>query len=64
MTRNSRRAYDAEGREIAPMPLSNMREHGVRSLEAIWEATSTKPSWIEQWDGAASVVPRRWRACD
>lgn len=37
MKRNSRRAYDAEGREIAPMPLSNMREHGVRSVEATCE---------------------------
>jgi len=27
---NPRRAYDAEGREIPPMTLGNMREHGVR----------------------------------
>ncbi len=31
---NPRRAYDAEGREIEPMTLANMREHGVRSVEA------------------------------
>ena len=32
--RNPRRAYDADGREIKPMDLANMREHGVRSVEA------------------------------
>src|SRR5688500_3126736 len=37
MKRNPRRAYDAEGREIAPMSLANMREHGVRSVEATCE---------------------------
>ena len=41
MKRNPRRAYDAEGREIAPMPLSNMREHGVRSVEATCEDCKT-----------------------
>ena len=35
--RNPRRAYDADGREIEPMPLSNIREHGVRSVEATCE---------------------------
>ena len=30
--RNPRRAYDANGREIPPMPLANMREHGIRSV--------------------------------
>jgi hypothetical protein len=29
-----RRARDADGREIPPMTLANMREHGVRSIEA------------------------------
>jgi hypothetical protein len=29
--RNTRRAYDHEGREIRPMSLGNMREHGVRA---------------------------------
>ena len=32
MRRNPRRAYDADGREIGPMSLANMREHGVRSV--------------------------------
>jgi hypothetical protein len=32
--RNPRRAYDADGREIPPMDLANMREYGVRSVEA------------------------------
>jgi hypothetical protein len=38
--RNPRRAYDAEGREIPPMSLGNMREHGVRSVLAICQETS------------------------
>ena len=37
MSRNPRRAYDRDGREIEPMPLANMREHGVRSVEATCE---------------------------
>ena len=32
--RNPRRAYDADGNEIRPMSLGNMREHGVRSVAA------------------------------
>ena len=32
--RNPRRAYDREGREIEPMTLGNMREHGVRAVDA------------------------------
>ena len=36
--RNPRRAYDAEGREIAPMTLANMRENGVGSIQATCEA--------------------------
>ncbi len=32
--RNPRRAYDHDGREIPPMTLGNMREHGVRSVAA------------------------------
>ncbi len=31
--RNPRRAYDGEGREIAPMTLGNMRSLRVRSLD-------------------------------
>jgi hypothetical protein len=37
MSRNPRQSYDSEGREIAPMPLGNMREHGVRSVDATCE---------------------------
>jgi hypothetical protein len=37
MRRNPRRAHDAEGREIEPMSLANMREHGVRFVEATCE---------------------------
>ena len=32
--RNQRRAYDKDDNEIRPMSLGNMREHGVRSVEA------------------------------
>ena len=35
--RNTRRAYDREGREIEPMTLGNMREHRVRAVEATCE---------------------------
>jgi hypothetical protein len=38
--RNPRRAYDHDGREIRPMSLGNMREHGVRSVLAICQETS------------------------
>ncbi len=31
---NPRRAYDRNGREIPPMTLATMREHGVRSVAA------------------------------
>lgn len=34
MTRNPRRAYDADGNEIPPMTLAHMRDHGVRSVDA------------------------------
>jgi hypothetical protein len=36
--RNPRRAYDRAGREIEPMTLGNMRQHGVRSVDATCEA--------------------------
>ena len=39
-TRNPRRAYDREGREIAPMTLGNMRSLGVRSVSATCEKCS------------------------
>jgi len=32
--RNPRRASDKDGNEIPPMTLANMREHGLRSVEA------------------------------
>src|SRR5829696_7213613 len=38
--RNPRRAYDAEGNEIRPMSLGNMREHGVRSVKASCQETN------------------------
>jgi hypothetical protein len=38
MTRNPRRAYEGEGREIPPITLGNMREHGVRSIDAFCQA--------------------------
>jgi hypothetical protein len=38
--RNPRWAYDADGHEIRPMSLGNMREHGVRSVLAICQRTS------------------------
>jgi hypothetical protein len=39
-SRNLRRAYDKDGNEIAPMPLSNMRGLGTRAVLASWEACS------------------------
>jgi hypothetical protein len=38
--RSPRRAYDADGREIPPMSLGNMREHGVRSVLAVCQEAS------------------------
>jgi len=38
LVRKPRRAYDPNGREIEPMTLGNMREHGVRSMDATCEA--------------------------
>jgi hypothetical protein len=37
--RNPRRSDDADGNEIRPMSLGNMREHGVRSVLATWQET-------------------------
>ena len=37
---NPRRAYDADGNEILPMSLRNMREHGVRDVLAICQQAS------------------------
>jgi len=39
MNRNPRRAYDGQGNEIPPMTLGNMREHGIRTVDAYCEAT-------------------------
>ena len=36
--RNPRRAHNAGGTAIPPMNLANMRENGVRSVEATWKA--------------------------
>jgi hypothetical protein len=36
--RNPRRAYDREGQEIEPMTVGNMRQHGIRSVDATCEA--------------------------
>jgi hypothetical protein len=38
--RNPPCAYDADGNEIRPMSLGNMREHGVRSVLAICQRAS------------------------
>jgi hypothetical protein len=37
-SRSPRRAYDATGAEIAPMTPGNMREHGVRAIDAFCKA--------------------------
>ena len=37
---NPRRAYDPYGREIPPLSLDNMRQHGVRSVLAICQEAS------------------------
>ena len=42
--RNPRRAYDQDGREIAPMTLANMRAHGVRAVEAECQACQHEAS--------------------
>jgi len=55
MPRNSRRAYDSEGREIEPMPLTNMREHGVRSVEA--ECRDCKREAVVNVDSLLEALP-------
>jgi len=55
MPRNSRRAYDSEGREIEPMPLANMREHGVRSVEA--ECRDCKREAVVNVDSLPEALP-------
>jgi hypothetical protein len=34
MSRNPRRAYDKDGREIAPATMANLREQGINTLWA------------------------------
>src|SRR5215210_8068447 len=38
--RNPHRAYDHDGREIPPMSLGNMREHGVRDVPTMCQQAS------------------------
>ena len=42
--RNPRRAYTKDGRELAPMPLGNMRAHGVRSVDTACETCGHEAS--------------------
>jgi hypothetical protein len=55
MPRNPRRAYDSEGQEFEPMPLSNMREHGVRSVEA--ECRDCKREALVNVDSLSDALP-------
>jgi hypothetical protein len=55
MKRNPRRAYDSEGREIEPMPLANMREHGVRSIDA--ECRDCKREALVNVDSLPDALP-------
>jgi hypothetical protein len=60
---NPRRAYDADGNEIPPMSLGNMREHGVRSVLAICQESAILS--LEGLPARASVQCRSvlWRWC-
>jgi hypothetical protein len=61
--RNPRREYDADGNEIRPMSLGNMREHGVRSVLAICQDASCGYSASINVDDLPSPCPM-WRcAC-
>ena len=55
--RNPRRTYDADGREIRPMDLGNMREHGVRSVAAICQEVNCGHSGAVNVDGLPDDVP-------
>ena len=46
-SRSPRRAYDPDGREIPPMTLGNMREHGARSVRAYCRETNCGHSPID-----------------
>jgi hypothetical protein len=39
VARNSRRAYDSEGKEIAPATLANIREQGITRVEATCQSS-------------------------
>ena len=55
--RNPRRAYDADGHEIAPLTLANMRENGVRSVEAKCEACGHEAIVnVDAWPGGCPVT--------
>ncbi len=55
--RNPRRAYDHHGREIPPMTLGNMREHGVRSVQAHCQEASCGHSTSLNVDGLSDDFP-------
>jgi hypothetical protein len=55
--RNPRRSYDADGHEIPPMPLGNMREHGVRSVAAICRVVGCGHSGSVNVDNLADDFP-------
>jgi len=55
--RNPRHAYDADGREIPPMDLGNMREHGVRSVSANCQEVNCGHSGSVNVDGLPDDFP-------
>src|SRR5215216_2234835 len=55
MSRNPRRAYNSDGREIEPMPLANMRQHGVRSIDA--ECRDCKHEAVVNVDSLPDALP-------
>ena len=66
--RNSRRTYDAEGHEIRPMSLANMRAHSVRAVLATCQEASCGPLALINVDGLrlpqcmmAAGVDGEWR---
>jgi len=59
--RNPRHAYDADGREIRPMDLGNMREHGVCSVAAHCPEVSCGHSGSVNVDGLPDDSPLK---CD
>ncbi len=57
MSRNPRRAYDGEGTEVPPMTLGNMREHGVRSIDAFCQAIGCGHASTVNVDGLPDDLP-------